>query len=859
MLRSVGFWRGVSCGALFLLSLSFLTSPAGAVAFRPDILAQVQARGTLPAMVAGIQTAQKSGLDHPAATARAWLRHPEGGRAIPDRNAIVLLVDFSDNQANQALYPPVHYSDMLFSVATYPTGSMRDWYLENSYGQFNVTGGVTVIWLRMPQIYAYYVDGQAGFGAYPHNAQRLAEDAVLAADPYIDFSEYDNDGPDGIANSGDDDGMVDALFVVHAGPGRETTGSNNDIHSHAWSMANPPQVDGVTASSYSMEPDEGRRGVFAHEFGHVLGLPDLYDTDYSSSGVGDWCCMSFGSWGGGGLTPVHFLSWCKARLDFLDPTIPRINVTAAGIPQVETNPTAYEVWTGGYPGRQYFTVENRQQTGSDISLPGNGLIICHVDEDQPGNSNEAHPLIMIEQADGLNELMYGGGSDSGDPWPGSTNNRAFTNTSSPNSRDYLDQSTQVAVQTISNSGPLMTADMQVETAPILVLQDYEVTERSGDGDGAIDPGEEFDLSVTLYNRGAAVTGVTGTLATLEAGVTLSSYHASFGTVAAEASATGTPPFQGALSAGLLSDGLLFNVVIQGQLGPLASVPLLVGVSDSLDVFRWNHQVITSGYGDQWHLSTQRNHTPGGHYSWKCGVDGGVYADLLDAGLITRSLPLATVRAVRFWHWIQAEDDANQTAWDGGIVEASVDGGPWVQITPDGGYPYTIIPNPASPFIPGTPCYSGSADWSEARFDLSGLSGNQVRLRFRFGSDGAVTREGWYIDDISLEGSIPSGLAEAGQLGTKLFLAPPSPNPARDLVSIRFAQPPGQPIRLSLIDPAGRRLMEWSYPISGAGQALAREVQWNGRLADGKSLASGAYFLRLQGTSTQQTQRIIWVR
>ncbi len=113
-------------------------------------------------------------------------------------------------------------------------------------------------------MYAYYVDAQAGFGTYPRNAQKPAEDAVAAADPLVDFSQFDNDGPDGIPDSGDDDGVVDALFVVHAEPGRETTGSDNDIHSQAWSMANPLTVDGVTAGGYSMEPEDGQRGVFGH-------------------------------------------------------------------------------------------------------------------------------------------------------------------------------------------------------------------------------------------------------------------------------------------------------------------------------------------------------------------------------------------------------------------------------------------------------------------------------------------------------------------------------------------------------------------------------------------------------------------
>lgn len=846
----------------FVLALSVSASFEAALAvvpFRPDVLDRLRAEGTLPAMVQGMEDARNRGLGNPAATARGWLRQPaDGERAVNDRQAIVILVDFSDNVANQALYPPAHYNNLLFSVGTYPTGSMRDWYLENSYGAFHVTGAVTV-WLRMPQTYAYYVDGQAGFGTYPHNAQKLAEDAVAAANPSVDFSQYDNDGPDGIPSSGDDDGFVDALFIVHAGPGREETGSNNDIHSHASGMVVPQVVDGVTAFSYSMEPDNGKRGVFGHEFGHVLGLPDLYDSDYSSSGVGDWCMMSFGSWGNGGLTPVHFLSWCKQQLNFLTPTTPLTNANGISLPRVETSPTAYTLWTGGYPGDQYFVVENRQRVGSDVSLPGDGLIICHVDESISGNTDENHPLIAVEQADGLNELAQGGASDNGDPWPGSTNNRNFDNTSNPNTRDYAGNPTQVAVRAISGSAAIMTANIEVENTAILILQDYSTQEVSGNGDGDIDPGEQWDMPVTLYNRGISANDVSGTLSSPALGVTIQVPVSSFGTIAAESAATGVPSYRATLAPGSTADGLRFDIQVDDE--GETNLQLVLGVNDFLEVFRWTHDNVSSGYGDQWHISTQRNHTPGGSYSWKCGRQGvGNYNDHLDSALETRSISLATVDAVRFWHLIDAEDDVNGTAWDGGVIEVAIDGGPWSSITPDGGYPYTIIPNPDSPFPGGTPCFSGTFGWSQVRVDLSALIGDEVRLRFRFGSDGAVTEEGWYLDDFSTEGANPSAVEDLDPTLSRLTLAPPRPNPARDGVTIRFVQPPLREVRLDLVDVTGRHLRSWAFPGSavGSGSAITREIRWDGRTSDGSTAGSGIFFVRLTAGNETRSQRLVWI-
>jgi len=377
------------------------------------------------------------------------------------RQAVVILVDFSDNAADTVSYPPSHYEEMLFSLGTYATGSMADYYLENSYGEFLLTGTV-VGWYRMAQTYAYYVDGQRGFGSYPQNAQKLAEDAIYAADPDVDFSQFDNDGPDGIPNSGDDDGQVDALFVIHAGPGYEETGNSNHIHSHQWTTHDIPIVDGVQGYSYSMEPDNGRIGVFCHEFGHVLGLPDLYDLDYDSKGLGMWSIMAGGVWADNGATPVHFDAWCKVQLGFLTPQVVTSNIVGASVPEVEGNPTAYELWTNGVPESQYFLVENRQKTGFDSYLPGSGLLIYHVDELVPNNNDQTHYKVAVEQADGDFDLENNlNGGDSGDPWPGSAVKRTFDYASVPDSRDYLGNDTQVSVLNISDSGPSMTADLGI--------------------------------------------------------------------------------------------------------------------------------------------------------------------------------------------------------------------------------------------------------------------------------------------------------------------------------------------------------------------------------------------------------------
>lgn len=467
-----------------LASMSLVTAMSLAMPLDPNLLEKLTVEGRLSERSLE-QQAYALGVNNLGSNLVYTF---EAGKTLSatTRQALVILVDFSDNVADEINYPASHYSDLLFSVGTYPTGSMRDFYLENSYGNFTVTGEITA-WLRMPETYAYYVYGLRGiYGDYPHNCQKMVEDAVEAADPYVDFSEYDNDGPDGIPNSGDDDGYVDALFVVHAGRGYEQTGDPNDIHSHAWGTSYDVPVDGVYVSSYSTEPEDGKIGVFSHEFGHVLGCPDLYDYDYDSRGAGNWSVMAFGSWGNGGITPTHFDAWDKALLGFLNPIVPTTGLIDVSVPQVEDNAVAYKVWSGGSPSNEFFMFERREQTGFDAYLPGSGIVIYHIDEYMWGNdyqmcgSGYPHYLVAVEQADGECDLEnYVNRGDTGDPWPGSGGaqnpNRAFNLLSTPDTRDYDNVATGVSIYNIHSEG----ADRLVSVAVNLVAPAVTVASPNG--------------------------------------------------------------------------------------------------------------------------------------------------------------------------------------------------------------------------------------------------------------------------------------------------------------------------------------------------------------------------------------------
>jgi immune inhibitor A len=442
--------------ALLALILCGAVLPASAMPLHPSLIQRIQA-GEVPAPD-DRQTVDEPG---PARTID-MLRQ----RALDENmNIIAILVDFNDQPSN---VEPVFFDSLLYGAAQ---GTVNNFYNEVSFGTVTL---VTVNmpsalgWIRAPQTYAYYVDGQRGFGTYPHNAQRMMEDAVNAADSLVDFSQYD----------ADNDGHVEGLFIIHSGPGYEITGSSDDIHSHAWSVPNPPYCDGVIVDRYSTEPEYWSNygdmtcGVYAHEMGHsVFGLPDLYDTGYTSAGIGSWSLMAGGSWNGPlGSSPAHPDAWSLFRVGVVTPTVVTTNLSQAIIPAAELTPFSYRLWANGAYSSEFFLVENRQPIGYDAYLPGFGLLIYHVDQTvnsntnpwYPGHTDNGHYRVAVEQADGFWNLEQDNNSgDANDPFPGGMDNHSFSSGSVPNSRRYSGSLTRVSVRNISASADTMTADIAV--------------------------------------------------------------------------------------------------------------------------------------------------------------------------------------------------------------------------------------------------------------------------------------------------------------------------------------------------------------------------------------------------------------
>ena len=444
-----------------------------------------------------------------------WLRKIADWKNNPLRDAQlefylpVLLGQYAD--VTETYFDAVDFQNLLFDDNS--TGTMKEYYNEISYGNFLVDGTADG-WYQSTYTMAQAVD----------NVKQYVAEIAELADPDFDYTQFDNDGPDNIPNSGDDDGYVDGIIVVYSGCGAEWYPGNDNIWPHKSSLGSyeyetddlGANGSNVIVKSYAVNPELAGGGdcytntirpigVYAHEFGHILGLPDLYDRDNSnggSEGIGHWCLMASGSWQGwGGDTPAHMSSWCKSEMGWLEPVVLSSDEISLNIPQVETNPYAVKIWEDDYFWSRYFLVENRQPVGFDSDLEGPGLIIYHVDENRrygsyrfssgPANDDETHKLVDVEEADGLddmdNEVNRG---DAGDPFLGTSNNFTFNDNSYPSASRYDNTETGIAIFNISNSDSLMTADVNIRPQYGYALA-YDELGMSGSGWGYNDSRTHF--------------------------------------------------------------------------------------------------------------------------------------------------------------------------------------------------------------------------------------------------------------------------------------------------------------------------------------------------------------------------------
>lgn len=449
----------------------------------------------------------------------------ERGTAAPAATAVTgtlavpfVLLSYQGIDSATAMRDTSQYSALLFG-ATAPSGlpfSLNSFYQQMSNSLFGISGKVSR-WARLSQTEVNYT-GTPGtctgnpFGTTNCNGlfsstaiaqmQNGLREALSQVDGSINFALFDNDGPDGIPNTTDDDGFVDLVLFAHATQDGACGGStNNHLWSHRFALVtgsgafvtNDPSAKGGTVRvfDYLVQSALGGAnscdansimpiGTVAHELGHGLGLPDLYDVNGStfgpSVGIGQWGLMGQGNFSSP-RSPSRMESWSLNEMGWvvLD------TLSAAGVYSLGAAPvsdSAFVVRVQGTNTRgEYFLLENRQASQADTAMIrlhcarsgnpvgcGGGLLVWHIDSTKvlsgrSGNSVNNGPIhgVSLKQADGFRNLeanevsgnfcvsgaIVNGCSDrgdAGDPYPGTSGNTTYSFRTNPAAIKNLDGS-----------------------------------------------------------------------------------------------------------------------------------------------------------------------------------------------------------------------------------------------------------------------------------------------------------------------------------------------------------------------------------------------------------------------------------
>jgi M6 family metalloprotease-like protein len=422
-------------------------------------------------------------------------------------------------------------------------GTVSEFYAEASGGRFGVTGQTTP-WIRTSLTMEEVVGSEYGLGEDARTGQYLLE-AVAAADEYLDFSQFDNDGPDGIPDSGDDDGVVDAVAVQFLEVSASCGGPSIWPHRASieyWTSGTPYETqdvgyDGtpILVSDYTTQGATDCGGIqvqnattISHELGHVLGLPDLYDRSQGITPerrrwvVGCWSLMAAGAWGCGSddregwFRPTHFGAWEKVLLGWVstvDPGEPALDLSFSLEPvqagqEVLKIPLEPDVAPAN---SEYLLVEYRTQEGFDVDLPASGVLVYHVDPKLHGNwPCETCPqhyrvgLLEADGNDGLRRTFLEGGNrgEPGDAW-GVDGPGTLTPGTYPSTRLTSGASSPVTIYRIAveggqarielstrevPQGSLLQGFLQTGVTP-LTAEERSYLDAHGNGNGQYDVGD----------------------------------------------------------------------------------------------------------------------------------------------------------------------------------------------------------------------------------------------------------------------------------------------------------------------------------------------------------------------------------
>ena len=396
---------------------------------------------------------------------------------------LVLLVEFSDNSFSEDNPRDLFYRQLNDSNYTEngATGSAKYYFKDQSMNNFNPTFDVYGP-IKLKKSITYYGTNNSA-GTDMNTADMVVEACKYAHDSLgVDFSKYDYNN----------DGNVDFVYIKYAGYGESYGAPSYTIWPHASNINDWYRhltLDDKSIGRYACScelrgttgSDIDNIGTFCHEFGHVLGLPDFYNTSGGTNQVGVWSIMDYGCYNNKSRTPPAYSAFERCSLGWLKYTDIDTPADYMELPELTANNFAYRLTTD--KDNEYFILENRQQKGWDAALPATGMMITHVDYSSSAwanntvNTNSSHPRYTLEPADNNNSNTEE--SYKGDLYPGVTNNTSFTDGTTPNSLQWDGTPTKKGVSGIQNSNGIVSFGFMMEKLKTpLALDASEVTENS---------------------------------------------------------------------------------------------------------------------------------------------------------------------------------------------------------------------------------------------------------------------------------------------------------------------------------------------------------------------------------------------
>lgn len=641
---------------------------------------------------------------------------------------ICLIVDFPDEPST---IPPADIDDYCNQVGYTGygnNGSIRDYFYDVSDGALTYTNYVPPVYYTAQNDKSYYDDPTEPTGP---KARELIIEALYWLDSRgFDFSEYDADG----------NGYIDGINCFYAGT---CNGWGKGLWPHSSFVFF--SADGVSSYKYQIS-DIGSSleiGKFCHENGHMLcWWPDLYDYGGESTGVGYYCLMSWGGYGGGGYNPYEPCAYLKYISGWSSMTI--LNTSQAGLPVTAGINSFYK-----YPhptlANEYYLVSNRQQTGRDSGLPDAGIAIWHIDEDGSNNNEQMTPTLHYEvtlvQADGdwdlENNRNFG---DSTDLYDAGSYNQCGPMTD-PNTNWWAGDTSGLYIHSVSASGSTMTFGFGVGDDLSVVPNEDFVS--SGFAGGPFNPGSK---TYTLTNIGDSAIDWTGAatqswLDVAPTGGTLNPGASIPVEVSLSADAN-------SLSAGNYTDTLTFtntSTMVQQTRDVFLSVIYIIYAANmdtdpgwvfdpGVDPSKWEWGTPIGGGGQYGDPDPTSGYTGSNVVGYN--LSGDYRSDIASTEWATTPAidcsDFANVQ-LRFYRWLNVE----QPAYDHAYVEVSNDGISWD----------LIWENTAE---------VTDSSWTLQTFDISSTADEQSTVYIRWGmgpTDYMWQFSGWNIDDVKVVGEI----------------------------------------------------------------------------------------------------------